>query len=78
MDVESNFRTALKPGDSAEKIEEYFQSQQLGFSFDKYQDRYQSIIRSPSTDFHAIVIFVNVDAEKRFKSVQVQDSYTGP
>lgn len=77
-DVESDFRAALKLGDSAEKIEAFFQSQKLGFDFDKYQDRYQSIIRSPSTDFHAIVIFVNVDKEKRFKAIQAQDSYTWP
>ena len=76
--VQVEFSAALKPGDSAEKIEAFLGNRGLGFSYDEFQNRYQAVIRSEKTDFHAIQIYVNVDAEKRFLSVEAFDSYTMP
>ena len=76
--VQKDFEAALKVGDSSEKIEAVFKSRQLGASYDKYSNRYNSTMRSPKTDFHAISIVVHLDAERRFTSVEAFDSYTMP
>jgi hypothetical protein len=76
--VRSEFNAALKPGDPSEKIEAYFKGRSLEFDYDKYQHRYQSTMRSTKSNFHAISIYVNVDKERRFESVDAFDSYTTP
>jgi len=76
--VRSEFNAALKPGDSSEKIEAYFKRRSLEFDYDHYQQRYQSTMRSTKSNFHAISIYVRVDKEKRFETVDASDSYTMP
>ena len=75
-EVEKKINTSLKPGDAPERIEAYFKKESLGLSYDKYQGRYQSIIRHPESNFHAITIYIYVDKNKRFIRVEANDSYT--
>lgn len=76
VEVERQFRVALKPGDSAEVIEQYLHGRGLTGSYDNYQSRYQSIIRHPDSEFHAIVIYIFVDKQKKLIKVEANDSYT--
>jgi len=76
VQVEAQFEAALNPGDSASAIEAYFATQGLEATYDKHSDRYQSIIRHPDSNFHAISIYVNVDEQQRFAGVEARDSYT--
>ena len=76
--VQNDLRSALKAGDSSEKIEAFFRNRSLTTSYDKYAHRYQSIIRSPTSNFRAVVIYVNVDSERRFLSAEAHDSFTMP
>lgn len=76
QEVESSFNQSLKPGDGAEKIEKYFRNEGLVFSFDEFSGRYQSIIRHPDSNYHAITIHVYVDSGKNFVRVEANDSYT--
>lgn len=55
-EVEVEIREVLRPGDSAETIEEYFRIRGLDVTYDKYQNRYSSIIRHPGSSFYAITI----------------------
>lgn len=74
--VRNEFSAALKPGDPSEKIEAYFKGRSLDFAYDRYQHRYQATVRSRKSDFRAISIYVNVDRDKKFRSVEVFDSDT--
>ncbi len=74
-EVEEKINSTLKPGDSAEKIEAYFEKEGLGSSYDRFLNRYQSIIRHPESNFHAITIYVYVDENKRFIRIQADDVY---
>lgn len=75
-EVEKQFCSALKVGDSAEAIEKYLRKRGLDGSYDINQSRYQSIIRHPDSGFHAITIHIFVDKQKRFVRVEAHDSYT--
>ena len=75
-EVVSQIEASLGPGDNSEKIEAYFAEQELGASFDRFNQRYQSIIRHPDSNYHAIVIYVYVDKEHRFTRAEANDSYT--
>jgi hypothetical protein len=76
--VRVELQASLKPGDSDAAIQQFFKQRGLGFSYDRFSNRYQSIIREPNSNFHAVVIYINVDREKRFVSGEARDSYTAP
>ena len=75
-EVLDRIESSLRPGDNAEKIEAYFDQQQLDASFDRFNQRYQSIIRHPKSNYHAIVIYIYVDEERRFTRAEAKNSYT--
>lgn len=71
----------LALGASSQEIESFFNRHSLPFGFDRYANRYYGIIRDVSPDpgvDQAIVIYLNVDELKRFKSAEVRDSFTAP
>jgi hypothetical protein len=74
--VEAEFSSALAPGDNADAIEAYFRKRGLEFSYDRFTNRYNAIIRHPESDYHAITIYVLLDPQKRFSGVEARDSYT--
>ena len=69
----------LPVGSSAESVEAFFQRHKIEYSWDRFANRYQAIIRGVSKNSklldQAIVIYINVDAEKRFVNAEVQDSF---
>jgi hypothetical protein len=71
----------LQPGASSEAIELFFARNQITYSYDRFASRYQAIIRDvatgPGVD-QAVVIHINVDAQRRFLSAEVRDSFTAP
>lgn len=77
-EARSAIETNLKQGDSSSVIEAFFKQRQLPFTYDRFSKRYQSIIREPKSEKHAVVIYINVDSERRFVSGEARDSYTAP
>jgi len=77
-EVQSEIEQILVRGVDSTTIESYFEEKELPISYDKHANRYQSIIRHPESDFHAIVIYVNVDKDMHLVSVEAHDSYTAP
>jgi hypothetical protein len=74
--VKANILQALKVGDDATTIESYLTSQNISFTYDKYTNRYQGIIRDQDSNFHAITISIVLDKQQRYVKVDVNDSYT--
>jgi hypothetical protein len=71
----------LPLGASRNDVEAFLSRQKLPFSFDRFQNRYQSIIRDvphrASVDY-AIVIYIYLDDVGGFSSAEVRDSFTRP
>ena len=78
--IRSIINQELSVKDSSQDIEGFLESMKITYSYDKYNNRYQCIIRDPSgkiIGYHSIVIYINVDEQKRYVSSEVFDSYTG-
>nr|MBS0019329.1 hypothetical protein [Gammaproteobacteria bacterium] len=67
---------ALEVGDEAQRIESVLAGVGATYSWDGFQDRYQAIIRHPSSSFHAITIYVYVDEQRRLRTIEVNDSFS--
>ena len=71
----------LAHGASSEAIEQFFDRHEITYSFDRFTNRYQAIIRDvatgPGVD-QAVVIHVHVDEDRRFLGAEVRDSFTAP
>jgi hypothetical protein len=76
--VEAEISAALHKGASAQAIERYLEQRNLTFSYDRFTNRYQSIIRDPESNAHAITVYVLLDDQKRYADVEARDSYTLP
>ena len=78
--LEAQLNASLRVGDTREKIESVLsaQSPPVIYSYDQFQNRYQGIVRSKFGDWHAVVVYVRLDTQRTFTSVEVIDSYTGP
>jgi hypothetical protein len=76
--IEAEISAALHKGASAEAIERYLDQRNLTFSYDRFSNRYQTIIRDPESDAHAITIYILLDDQKRYADVEARDSYTLP
>ena len=63
------------------EVVSFFEKHQITYSFDRFANRYQAIIRDvatgPGVD-QAIVIHVHVDEDRRFLGAEVRDSFTAP
>ena len=74
--IEANIVQTLKVGDDAKAIENYLNSQNIPFTYDKYTNRFQGIIRDEDSSLHAITISIVLDNQQRYVNVEVNDSYT--
>ena len=74
--VEADVSAALKQGATTQEIEAYLRQRGLEFSYDKYANRYQAIIRQPQSTFNAITIHILLDEQKTYSGVEAEDSYT--
>jgi glucokinase len=77
-EVEARLKPAVPTGSSRMVIEKALQQQGLAATYDSFTRRYQGIIRSPSTERHAVVVYVYLDSEDKSSKLEVRDSYTGP
>ena len=77
-EVEAEVATALGKSADTDEIENYLLKRNLGFSYDRFANRYQAIIRDPSSDAHAITIYILLDGEGRFADVEAHESFTMP
>jgi len=71
--LETAAKSELHIGDSKKTIEEFFSRHSITFSFDKYQVRYQGIIRNiyRFSPFNAaVVVYVKVDDSGNFLSAE--------
>lgn len=75
--VRSIIDDELSLKDTSQEIENFLNSKGITYSYDKYNRRYQCIVRDKDVGKHSIVIYINVDEEKRYVSSEVFDSYTG-
>jgi hypothetical protein len=78
VEVEADLLEALGHGADAQVIEAHLRERKLPFSYDRFANRYQSIIRDPDSDAHAITIYIRLDPDGRFAGVEARDSYTMP
>jgi hypothetical protein len=76
--VDRELRAILTEGDARPKIEEGLAKQGIPYSYDRFTDRYQGIIRSKKSDFRAVVVYVYLDSAGRLARMEVIDSFTGP
>lgn len=80
-EVSNLIASELEVGAGAQAIEAFFERHEIVFSYNRFDHRYQAIIRDvaegPLVD-QAIVIHVYVDHQRRFVRFEVKDSFTGP
>ena len=78
-DVRVAIEGKLTVGADTNRIESFFERHDLPYDYDRYANRYQSIIRDvsrfPWVD-KAIVIYIYVDHEKKFVRAEVRESLT--
>lgn len=78
--VEKLIEESLDVGAGQKEIERFLEDNEIIYSYDDFNKRYQCIIRDPSpkkpTGYHSIVIHIYVDEEMQFKRAEVRDSYT--
>ena len=66
-------------GASSYEVEAFFKRHNIGYSYDRFYQRYQAIIRDVDDSWivdQAVIIYVYVDEEKSFVSSEVRDSFT--
>lgn len=69
----------LQVGVEAQAIEAFFDRHGITYSYDRFNQSYNGIIRDVSSVLdQAVVIRVYVDEEKRFQRAEVRDSFTAP
>ncbi len=75
-ELREQFNSKVKRGDDPEIIEKTLKELGVGYSWDRFLDRYQGIIRHPNSDFHAITVFVYLDESGKYKDIEINDSFT--
>jgi len=66
-------------GDSRETIERVLKSKGIRFSYDEFQQRYQSNIKGNNCLFDkSILLFVYLDKSGRMSRIETQEAYTMP
>ena len=78
-EVQEMINSELSVGANAEEIEAFFEKRGIGFSYDTFRDRYDSIYRNVSRYTFidkAVVVHVYVDSEKKFTRSSSYLSYT--
>ena len=76
QELEKSFLEQVEIGAPASIIELALDELGVTYSWDRFQQRYQGIIRHTSSSFHAITFHVYVDDQGGFKDIQINDSFT--
>jgi hypothetical protein len=72
--------TELHPGDSAEKIKQFYSEQNIQYLYDKDLRRYEAFYQLPRAELergHTLQVHIYVDQEGSFLRADIADSYTG-
>lgn len=77
-EVVDEIHAHLQPGAPREAVEWYLAQAGFHYSFDRFANRYQAIIRHPDSSFHAISIYIYLSPEGFFERAEARDSYTFP
>lgn len=79
VEVRELIANELNVGASSYEVEAFFKRHNIGYSFNRFDQRYQAIIRDVDDSWivdQAVVIHIYVDEEKSFVSSEVRDSFT--
>lgn len=75
--LEKELRATLAEGATRPTIEATLARYGITYSYDRFANRYQGILRSKKSNWRAIGIYAQLDAEGRLSRLEVIDSYTG-
>ena len=71
----------LKPGDSKEKIEQFFRDNRWNFGFNRFEPSYVANYKQGEVntlfEMSGVAVIVYVDANNVVKEIKVYRSYTG-
>ncbi|MEE8438929.1 MAG: hypothetical protein V3S07_05020 [Micropepsaceae bacterium] len=70
------FEAELLVGAPSEEVEAFFERHDIGYSYDRFQNRYQAGISV--TYSHSIMIYASLDDEMNYIEVDVHNSYIAP
>lgn len=81
LELKTFIEQHLGVGDPAEKIEFFLQKQNWPYSYDHFAQRYQTGYPEGEVNTwyrkKGIAIWIYVDDEKKYKSIEVNEIYTG-
>ena len=78
-EVRSLLEKELKVGDIPERVEEVLKNAGISYSYDPFQNRYQSrIADSRCGPYQAITVYVYLDSLKKMSKFEVRVTFTGP
>jgi len=67
----------LKVGDTRERVEEVLKSAEIGYTYDRFSNRYQSTVRDARCEpYAAVSVYVNLDTSGKVSKVEVSKTYT--
>ena len=75
-EVKTRFEENVAIGGSPADIKSALGDLATAYSWDRFNEGYQAIIRHPNSNFHAITIYVYVDNQRRYERIEVNDSFT--
>lgn len=79
-EVARSIESTLVPGDDGHRIEEVMAALGAGCSLDRFNQRYQCIIRDPNPDlprgYHSISIYIYLGGQDGFLRSEVRDSFS--
>ncbi len=76
--LERELRVTLAEGAARPTIEAALAKHGIAYSYDRFANRYQGILRSKTSTWRAVSIYVQLDTEEKLSRLEVTDSYTGP
>src|SRR5258708_8440802 len=74
--IRSLITKELTRGTRSDLVEAFFKRHDLNFDYDRFANGYQGLVRV--SQYHAITIYIYLDADKKFARAEVEDSFTGP
>lgn len=78
-EVRSLLEKELKVGDTPERVEEVLKNAGILYSYDRFQNRYQStIFDSRCGPYQAISVYVYLDSLKKMSKFEVRVTFTAP
>ena len=75
-EIAERFNTVVAPNASRKAVEAALSDLEVAYSWDEYQGRYQGVVRTPGSNFHALVIHVYMNQSETYERIEVNDSFT--